>query len=103
MLEEVRESRLARPLVGGAGVVPDVHRDEWELVVLVENDLETVRERVLLELQLDLRRFRRFPDGGASRAAQEKERGGRGHAGGARQRTDRPPARRGDWVIHAFY
>ncbi len=49
MLEQVGEAALARRLVGGADVVPDVDRDLREPVVLAEDDREPVGELVLLE------------------------------------------------------
>ena len=46
------ETTPARRLVGGADVVPDVHRDLREPVVLAEDHGEAVPQLVLLELQL---------------------------------------------------
>ena len=49
VLEEVGEAGLARLLVLRADVVPDVHRRDRGLVVLVDDEGEAVRQHVLLE------------------------------------------------------
>ena len=54
MLEEVREARAARLLVLRADVEPLIHVDDRQLAIDVQDDLQAVRQRVLLEL--DLRR-----------------------------------------------
>ena len=52
VLEEVREAGLARPLVLGADVVPDVHGDDRRLVVLVDDERQAVGEHVARERDL---------------------------------------------------
>ena len=52
MLEEVREAGAARPLVLRADVEPLVDVDDRQLAVDVQDDLQAVRQRVLLELDL---------------------------------------------------
>jgi hypothetical protein len=49
VLEQVRESGLAGLLVLRADVVPDVDRDDRRLVILVDEERETVLERELPE------------------------------------------------------
>ena len=49
VLEQVREAGAPRLLVRRADVVPEVHRDERQAVVLRQDHLEAVRQRVLLE------------------------------------------------------
>jgi hypothetical protein len=58
VLEEVREAAVARRLVGGADVVPDVHCDLRQPVVLAQDDGEAVRQLVLLELDVGVGRAR---------------------------------------------
>ena len=55
VLEQVREARLARLLVLRADVIPDVHRDDRRLVVLVDDQGEAVVENELLVRDVDLR------------------------------------------------
>jgi hypothetical protein len=50
VLEQVGKSGSAYLLVARPDVIPCVNRDDRGRVILVENDLETVRELVLLEL-----------------------------------------------------
>jgi len=52
VLEEVRESAAAGRLVGGAHVVPDVHGDLREAVILAQDHGESIGQRVFLELDL---------------------------------------------------
>ena len=49
VLEQMREAGVARPLVLRADVIPEVHGDDRARVVLVEEDVESVGERVLRE------------------------------------------------------
>jgi hypothetical protein len=49
VLEEVREAGVAGAFVLGTDVIPDVHRDDRTRVVFVEQDVESVAERVLGE------------------------------------------------------
>ena len=49
MLEEVREAGMARPLVLRPDVVPEVHGDNRARVVFVDEDVESVGQRVLGE------------------------------------------------------
>ena len=49
VLEQVREPRAAAPLVLGADVVPQVHRHDRQVVVLVDDDVEAVAERAARE------------------------------------------------------
>ena len=44
VLEEVREAGAARLLVGRADVIPEVHRDQRQPVILGQDDLEPVRQ-----------------------------------------------------------
>jgi hypothetical protein len=50
VLEEVRKPRLPGLLVFGAHVVPQIHVDDGQLVILMKDDSETVREEVGLEI-----------------------------------------------------
>src|SRR6185503_12446924 len=50
VLEEVRKTGAARFLVGRTNVVPEIHRDHWQSVILGEDYVETVRERVFLKI-----------------------------------------------------
>ena len=49
MLEQVREAGLSRPLVLRADVIPQVHRDDRARAVFVQEDVESVVERVFRE------------------------------------------------------
>ena len=49
VLEEVGEAGPARLLVFRAHVIPDVHRDDRRRMVFVQDHLQAVGERVLLE------------------------------------------------------
>ena len=60
VLEEVREAGAAGRLVHRADVVPDVHGDERQPLILGKDHLEAVGERVLLEGNRRQRRRRRF-------------------------------------------
>ena len=51
VFEEVGEPGPARPLVLGTDVIPDVDADDGRGVVFVQDDLQTVGERELLEFQ----------------------------------------------------
>ena len=51
VFEEVGEPGPARPLVLGTDVIPDVDADNGRRVVFVQDDLETIGERELLEFQ----------------------------------------------------
>ena len=55
MLEHVREARLAALLVARADVIPDVHRDDGDAVVFVDEHGEAVVEYELVMLDLELR------------------------------------------------
>ena len=46
VLEQVREAGAARPLVLGADVIPDVDRDDRAVVILVDDHVEPVGERL---------------------------------------------------------
>src|SRR6266850_4099792 len=48
VLKQVRKACTARSLVLAAHVIPDVHGDDWRLVVLVHDQREAVRQNVLL-------------------------------------------------------
>ena len=50
MLEQVREPGASDLFVAGADVIPRIDGDDWSRVILVEDDLETVRKGVFLEL-----------------------------------------------------
>ena len=54
VLEQVGETGAARGLLGRADVIPNIHADDGEAAVLVEDHLETVRELVLLVVELHL-------------------------------------------------
>ena len=49
VLEQVREAGVARPLVLRPDVVPEVDRDDRHVVILVQDHVEAVGERVLRE------------------------------------------------------
>ncbi len=49
VLEQVSEAGPAGLLVGGTNVVPEIDRCKRESVILGENDLEPIRELILLE------------------------------------------------------
>ena len=51
VLEQVREAGAARLLVGRADVIPEVHGHQRQPMVLAEDHVETVRQRVFLERQ----------------------------------------------------
>jgi hypothetical protein len=51
MFEEVSEAGATRALVEGADVIPEVYCDEWEAVVFVHDDDETVRHGELFILE----------------------------------------------------
>ena len=53
VLEQVREAGLAGLLVAGADVVPDVHRDDRRLVVLMDDQAQPVVEDVLRVRDVD--------------------------------------------------
>ena len=46
VLEEMSEARVSGPLVLGADVIPDVDGDDRAVVILVEEHVEAVRERM---------------------------------------------------------
>ena len=48
VFEQVRKPGATGTLVLAADVVPDVHRDDWRLVILVHDECESVREHELL-------------------------------------------------------
>ncbi len=52
VFEQMRETRLAGLLVPRADVIPDIDRDERHAPVLVDDDVETVRQRRLSERQV---------------------------------------------------
>ena len=101
VLEQVREARLARDLVLGPNLEPDVDGHLGHAMVLVQNDLESVRQRVLLERQRrgrgELRRGRsgRGLRRGHGRRRAGFDRGrGRGRRHRCRCRRNRPRLRR---------
>ena len=49
VFEEVRKAGASRHLVFRADVIPDVDRDDWEGVILVDQHIEPVGQRVLSE------------------------------------------------------
>ena len=53
MLEEMRKAGTSRPLVLGADVIPDVHRHDRHVMVLVDDHVETVGERALRVGKID--------------------------------------------------
>ena len=55
MLEQVREPAAAGRLIRRADVVPDVHRDLRQTVILAEDDGEPVLQAVFLELHFRVR------------------------------------------------
>ena len=79
VLEEVGEPAAARRLVGGADVIPDVHCDLRQAMVLAEDDRQPVLQLVLLELDVGVRGAR------AKGERQATDRGDPAHG--------RPPAR----------
>ena len=52
VFEQMCEARASLHFVGRADVIPEIHRDNRQPVILAEDDLEPVRKRVLLELNL---------------------------------------------------
>ena len=48
------EASLARVLILGADVVPEVGRDDWRLVILMHDDAQTILERELLERNIQI-------------------------------------------------
>jgi hypothetical protein len=52
VLEEVRKSGMARPLVLRTDVIPEVDRHDRARAILVQKDVETVVERVFRERDL---------------------------------------------------
>ena len=85
VLEQVGEPRALVGLVLGADLVPDDHGHLGDLVVLVQDHLEPVRQRVLLERQsrqVGVGRGRRDRRGGqavrrldSQKVTEERERG----------------------------
>ena len=61
VLEQMREAGVARPLVLGADVIPDVDGDDRAGVILVDEHVEAVGERVLREGKV----HRKLPQAGA--------------------------------------
>jgi hypothetical protein len=53
VLEEMRETRPARPLVLRADVIPDVHRHDRHVMVFVNDDVEAVVQRAFGEGELE--------------------------------------------------
>ena len=49
MLEQVSKPCSARLLVGGADVIPEIHRYEGQPMIFGKNDLEPIWKLVLLE------------------------------------------------------
>jgi hypothetical protein len=47
VLEEMREARAARLLVGGSDVIPDVDRHRRHALVLMQDDVQPVGQREL--------------------------------------------------------
>ena len=45
VLEEVREAGATRPLVLGSDVVPEVHRHDRDVAILMDDDIQAVGER----------------------------------------------------------
>jgi hypothetical protein len=54
MLEEMREAGTSRTLVLGPDVIPDVHRHDWHVMVLVNNHVQTIAERALRVWKVDV-------------------------------------------------
>ena len=52
VLEQVREAGPSRSLLDRSHVIPDVHRHDGQLVILVQQDLEPVGELVALIFDL---------------------------------------------------
>ena len=72
VLEEVREPGASRLFVGRTDVIPEIHGDERQPVILRQDDLEPVRQRELLEFERRRRRrFRRLRRFGSARAARQ--------------------------------
>src|SRR5207253_4441404 len=49
VLEQMREARPTRYFILRADVIPDIHRDDRNAMILVDQHVEAVRERVLRE------------------------------------------------------
>ena len=47
VLKQVREARFAGLFVLRTDVVPEIHRDDWTRMILVQDHVEPVRERML--------------------------------------------------------
>jgi hypothetical protein len=52
VLEKMGEAGATRTLIGGSDVIPQVDGDQRQPVILDEDDLQTVLQRVLLKLDL---------------------------------------------------
>ena len=62
MLEQVREPGVAQALVLGTDVIPEVDRDDGARTIFVQQNVEAVVERVLLEGKIQL--FLKLPQVG---------------------------------------
>jgi hypothetical protein len=56
-LEQVGEAGPAGGLIRRADVIPGVHGDQGEAMILAEDHLQAVRQSIFLELELDRRRL----------------------------------------------
>src|SRR5271170_1679337 len=83
MLEEMRETRVARALVFSADVIPDLEIDHRDLVIFEQDHLKTVGERVSREIE-----FRRT-SGGRLILRGKRERERRGYADREKYRGSR--------------
>src|SRR5437879_13026764 len=54
VLEQMRETRFAKPLVFRADVIPDVHGDDGGLVVFMDDQRKTVVEHEFVKGDVDL-------------------------------------------------
>ncbi len=82
VLEEVREPGAPLVLVGGTDVIPEIDRHHRQAALGAENDLEPVRQRVLLELQTRNIGRRRGAAVLRERGRQARDREEQGHQNG---------------------
>ncbi|MNE49647.1 hypothetical protein D3C80_1441810 [compost metagenome] len=94
MLEQVGEARTADRLVLGPHMIPDVHRHDRRLVVLMDDQGQAVRQHHLGEGDVHIRQGRQ--GGGGRPVLDGGRRGGRrsGVSGGGQQ-ADGGPAQKG--------
>ena len=57
MLEQVRESSVTRPLIFRSDVIPKIDRNDRTRVILVQEYIEAVVERVFGERDFQLRKL----------------------------------------------